>query len=286
MPSKRKKSMVLSIRLDEAALEAVDLLVESGLEPNRSRAVTHLLNVGLGASEELLVKARSLADQVKQLRSEMVEAVKGGQLDKVSALLGQDASLANARNDNGETAVLMAAYYRSSAIKEMLLDHGAELSIYEAAAVGGTQRVAEWLEQSPELLGSYSSDGYTLLGLAAHFGSEETVQYLLGQGADVNARSRDGNLNNMAIHAAIAGHYDSVVKLLIAHGADVNAVCQGKWRQGFTALHVAAYFGRNAMIPLLLEAGADRAALTDEGRTAAELAAMREHPETAALLQA
>lgn len=286
MSPKSKKSMVLSIRLDAAALEAVDLLVESGLESNRSRAVSHLLNVGLGASEELLVKARSLADQVKRLRGEMVDAVKGGQLEKVTALLGQDASLANARNDDGETAVLMAAYYRAPAIKQLLLDHGAELSVHEAAAVGSLQRVAEWLAQSPELLGCYSGDGYTLLGLAAHFGSEETVQYLLAQGADVNARSRDGNLNNMAIHAAIAGNYESVVKLLLAHGADVNAVCRGKWRQGYTALHVAAYFGRNAMIPLLLAAGADRAALTDEGRTAAELAVMREHPDTAALLQA
>ena len=168
----------------------------------------------------------------------------------------------------------------------MLLDHGAELSVYEAAAVGSTARVAEWLAQSPDLLGSRSGDGYTLLGLAAHFGCEETARYLLDQGADVNARSRDGNLDNMAIHAAIAGNYEPIVKLLLARGADVRAVCEGTWRQGFTALHVAAYFGRSGMVPLLLEAGADRAARTESGQTAAELAVMREHAETAALLQA
>ncbi|NBD27076.1 ankyrin repeat domain-containing protein [Paenibacillus glycinis] len=284
--SPKKKSMVLSIRLDETALAAVDLLVESGLESNRSRAATHLLNAGIGASEELLRKARSLANQVTQLRSEMVEAVKAGQAEKVSALLDRDPGLANARNDSGETAVLMAAYFRSTAIKEMLLDHGAELSVYEAAAVGSTARVAEWLARSPELLGSLSGDGYTLLGLAAHFGSEETARYLLDQGADVNARSRDGKLDNLAIHAAIAGNYEPIVKLLLARGADVSAACEGTWRRGFTALHVAAYFGRSGMIPLLLEAGADRAARTDAGQTAAELAVTREHPETAALLQA
>ncbi|MBM7567607.1 ankyrin repeat domain-containing protein [Paenibacillus sacheonensis] len=282
----KKKSMVLSVRLGGDALEAVDLLVEAGLESNRSRAVAHLLAVGIGASEDLLGKARSLADQVKRLRSEMVEAVKEGRADTVSALLQQDASLANARNDSGETAVLMAAYYRSSAIKELLLDHGAELGAFEAAAVGSTQRVAEWLAKSPELIGAYSNDGYTMLGLAAHFGSEEAARFLLERGADVDARSRDGNLNNMAIHAAIAGNYEHIVRLLLDHGADVHAVCEGKWRLGYTPLHVAAYFGRSPMIPLLLEAGADRAALTDDGRTAAELAVMREHPAAAALLQA
>ncbi|WP_219834861.1 ankyrin repeat domain-containing protein [Paenibacillus sp. R14(2021)] len=285
MQAKNKKSMVLSIRLDETALQAVDLLVEAGLESNRSRAVSHLLTVGIQASEVLLLKAKALADDVAQLRSEMIEAVRSGSVDKVSELLNADPSLANASSDSGETAVLMAAYYRSMEIKQLLLDHGAELSVYEAAAVGNTQRVSEWLAQSPGLLGSCNSDGYTLLGLAAHFGNEETVEYLLDQGAEVNARSRDGNLNNMAIHAAIAGNYEPIVRLLIARGADVNAVCEGKWRLGFSTLHVAGYFGRSAMIPLLLSAGADRTLLTKEGQTAAEVAALRDHPEAAALLR-
>ncbi|MBO7748576.1 ankyrin repeat domain-containing protein [Paenibacillus sp. MWE-103] len=284
MPSK-KKSVVLSVRLDEAALEAVDLLVESGLESNRSRAATQLIGAGIGASAELLRKARELADQVKRLRGEMIEAVKAGRTDEVSELLRRDPSLANARGESGETAILMAAYYRSASVKELLLEHGAELGVYEAAAVGSTQRVAEWLEREPGLLGSYSPDGYTLLGLAAHFGSEETAAYLLDRGADVDQRSRDGNLDNMAIHAAIAGNYPRLVRLLLGRGADVNAVCAGKWRQGFSALHVAAYFGRDAMIPLLAEAGADRGARTADGRTAAEIAVLREHPETAKLLQ-
>ncbi len=55
MPPK-KQSVVISIRLDDLSLKAVDLLVEAGLETNRSRAVSHLINVGSNRRKELLSK--------------------------------------------------------------------------------------------------------------------------------------------------------------------------------------------------------------------------------------
>ncbi|QGQ99286.1 ankyrin repeat domain-containing protein [Paenibacillus psychroresistens] len=284
MPNK-KQSIVISIRLDEGSLKAVDVLVESGLESNRSRAVTHFINIGIQSSEELLRKAQSLADNVHQLRNEMIEAVKINNLAKVTELISQDASLVNASNSSGETAVLMAAYYRSNEIKETLINNGAELNIFEASSVGNTQRVKQLLKKSPKLKGSYSADGFTPLGLAAHFGNEETVKLLLDQGADVNARSVDGNLNNMAIHAAIAGNYEHIVNLLIEHGADVNVKCEGEWRLGFSPLHVAGYFGRGSIIDVLLKAGAEKTAKNDNGETPYELAMKKEHQEIADLLK-
>lgn len=283
--SKKKQSVVISIRLDEAALKAVDLLVSSGLETNRSRAVSHFVNAGIKSSDQLLKKAQVIADDVHQLRNEMIEAVKINNIEKVMELIHTDSDLVNASNSKGETAVLMAAYYRSNEIKELLLSNGAELNIYEAAAVGNTARVKELLERSPELPANWSADGFTPLGLAAHFGNEETLKLLLAHGADVNARSKDGNLNNMAIHAAIAGNFEHIVKMLIDNGADVNARCEGVWREGFNALHVAAFFGRESIIKLLLQHSADKTAKTVSGETPYDLAIMRGHPESAALLK-
>jgi ankyrin repeat protein len=283
--SNKKQSVVISIRLDDISLKAVDLLVDSGLESNRSRAVTHLINMGIQASEELLQKAKSLADNVQQLRNEMIDAVKLNNLDKVAELINKDSSLVNASNNNGETAVLMAAYYRSKEIKELLLNNGAELTVFEAAAVGNTKRIKDLLAESPKWLSSYSGDGFTPLGLAAHFGNEETVKFLLDQGADINARSKDGNLNNMAIHAAIAGNFEHIVKLLLEHGADVNVKCEGIWRLGYTPLHVAGHFGRETIITMLLLAGADQSAVNDAGVTPYELARSKGHQASAALLQ-
>jgi ankyrin repeat protein len=283
--AKKKQSVVISIRLDEAALKAVDLLVDSGLETNRSRAVSHFLTKGIQSSEDLLVKAKHLADHIQQLKAEMFEAVKINNLKRVTELLSQNSELVNASNSNGETAVLLAAYYRANEIKELLIKQGANLNIFEAAAVGQTPRVKELLETSSDLLDSYSLDGYTPLGLSAHFGNEETVKLLLDKGANVNARSKDGNLNNMALHAAIAGNYEQIVRILIQHGADLNAKCEGQWRLGYTPLHVAGYFGREAMIPMLLQHGAIPTVLNDTGESPYEVATLKGHLEAAALLQ-
>ncbi|MDF2814353.1 MAG: ankyrin repeat protein [Paenibacillus sp.] len=285
MPIKKKQSVVLSIRLDELSMQAVDLLVESGIETNRSRAVSHFVSLGIQASADLLEKAKLLADNVHELRKEMIEAVKINNVDKVAELINRDASLVNSSNPNGETAVLMAAYYRANEIKELLINNGAELNIFEAAAVGDTARVRELLHQAPSLIASYNTDGFTPLGLASHFGNEETVKLLLDQGAEVNARSKDGNLNNMALHAAIAGNHERVADILIQNGADVNARCEGKWRMGWGPLHVAGYFGRVSIIRLLLEHSADKTAINDKGETPYEVAIPRGHQESANLLQ-
>jgi ankyrin repeat protein len=285
MMSKKKQSVVISIRLDENTLKAVDLLVESGLESNRSRAVSHFVNVGIQSSGELLKKAGLLADNVAQLRNEMIEAIKVNNLEKVTELISKDSELVNASNSKGETAILMAAYYRTNKIKELLINNGAELNIFEASAIGNTTRVKELLNHSPELIQSFSADGFTLLGLASHFGNEGTVKLLLEYGADVNARSKDGNLNNMALHAAIAGNYEHIVMTLIRSGADINARCEGKWRPGFTPLHVAGYFGRESMIKVLLNHDADRTIVNDNGETAYALAIIKGHQESADLLK-
>ncbi|WP_282942466.1 ankyrin repeat domain-containing protein [Paenibacillus sp. RC67] len=282
---KKKNSVVISIRLDDQSLQAVDLLVESGLETNRSRAVSHLVTKGIQASEDLLRKAQVLADHVYQLRNEMLEAITHNNLEKVTELIHKDSSLVNASNSKGETAVLIATYLRANDIKELLINHGAELNIFEAAAVDNTMRVRNLLEQSPELISAYGPDGFNPLSMASHFGNMETVKLLLDLGANVNSRSKDGSLNNMAIHAAIMGNYEHIIQMLIQYGADIHAKCEGSLRLGYTVLHVAAYFGRDSLVKLFLEHGVDPALTNADGETPYEVAVNKGHLLTAALLK-
>lgn len=253
---KSRRSIVISVRLDETSLSAVDLLVNAGLAQSRSEAASQFVQIGVQSSEEMIQKAKKLEENVRQLKNEMLGAVKDNNLDKVRQLLEVDEKLKDAKYEEGHTAVLMAAYYRANEIREFLLEKGAELNLYEAASVGNTARVKEWLNETPKLINSYSFDGYTPLGLAAYFGHEETAAFLLDAGADVNLKGKDGRLNNTPLHASIAGDHINIVKLLLKHNADINSQCMGESREGFTPLHVAIHFNRLEMVKLLLEHGA------------------------------
>ena len=81
------------------------------------------------------------------------------------------------------------------------------------------------------------------------------------------------------MHAATAGH-EAVVRLLLEAGADVHLrnVAQD------TALHLAAQRGRTEAARLILEAGADFAARDADGRTPLFLAIERGNAEIIALL--
>ncbi|MDF2717490.1 MAG: hypothetical protein K0R28_4415 [Paenibacillus sp.] len=284
MGKKPNRSVVLSVRLDETTLAAVDLLVDAGLAQSRSEAASQFVGIGVQSSEQLIMKANALAEHVRILKQEMLDAVKSKNLDKVQHLLSVDEKLKNAKTEEGQTAVLLAAYYRATEIKELLLQQGAELNFFEAAAVGNTSRVRQLASASPKLIDSYSFDGYTPLGLAAHFGNEETAAYLLQAGADINLKSRDGKLNNTPLHASIAGNHINLARLLLEHGSDIDSPCEGELRKGFTPLHVAAHFNRIEIAKLLLEHGANPRIPNAGSITPADYALVKGNTEMADLL--
>src|ERR1035438_6357206 len=116
----------------------------------------------------------------------MIEAAKAGDAAKVGELLTQDPALATSRNAQGESAVLSALYRGHSAIVQTLLAMGANLNVYEAAAIGETEQVRREVAADPSLVNSFSPDGFNLLGLAAFFSHPDIVDVLLERKADVN----------------------------------------------------------------------------------------------------
>ncbi len=188
--------------------------------------------------------------------------------------------LANARTATGESAALMAAYHRRSEIAALLIERGAQLSFFEAAALGQAELVRSWLERETELLNACSPDGFTALALASFFGHREVVLDLLTRDVEVNAVASNA-MRVMPLHAAVAGGHHAIAKALLAHGARVNAPQQHGWRP----LHAAAQSGDTKMIELLLDHGADPAATNDHGLTALEIAEERGHIEAVRTLK-
>lgn len=198
----------------------------------------------------------------------MLKAASGGDVSLVKELLERDPRLLGARDRLGNTALILAVDSGHREVAELLLRSGVRPDIYEAAAIGETELVAELAGEDASVLDSYSPEGFTPLALAAHFGHEETVGFLLARGANVNSASKN-ELGVTPLHAALYGRRVGAVKSLLAHGADVTARRGGKNfpRAGWTALHYAAGYGLVELIAPFLECGADVNARDDEGRT-------------------
>ena len=115
---------------------------------------------------------------------EIFDAVRAGDTGRLQALLRTNPGLANVRNERGHTPVLVAQYRDKPEAVALLLATEPELDIFDAASVGRTARVAEWLDRDPGLLDAKSTMGFSPLGLAAFFGHQDTVTLLLERGAD------------------------------------------------------------------------------------------------------
>ena len=59
-----------------------------------------------------------------------------GEIKQLQQLVGTDKTLVMARDSNGVSALLTAAYYRKTDMVKYLRDHIAELDLFEAAALG------------------------------------------------------------------------------------------------------------------------------------------------------
>ncbi len=212
----------------------------------------------------------------------MLNAARTGDVSRVKELLQQNRRLLTARDWLGNTALIMAVNSGHHAIAELLFKAGVQPGIHEAAAIGQTERVAALLGEDASLLDSYSEEGFTSLGLAAHFGHSETTRFLLDQGANPSAVARHA-LQVTPLHSALFGRQIETARMLIEHGSDVDAKRGGKgWpRSGWTALHYVAGYGLIELIEPLLSNGADLEAVDDSGCTPLRVA-IENHQDIAA----
>lgn len=208
------------------------------------------------------------------------EAIKQGDLQSIEVLLAQDPNLVKFHDANGNSAVLTAAYYQQPAVLTCLITHNAPLNLFEACAAGQIDAARVILDQQPEQVNAWASDGFQPLGLACFFGHTAIVDLLLTRGAEVNSPSRNG-LRVQPLNSAVAGQHLDIARLLLDHGADPNA------RQGedFAPLHGAAQNGQVEMIQLLLAHGADPHLNNMDGKTPHDYAVENGHTQAAELLR-
>ncbi len=199
--------------------------------------------------------------------SQFYAAIGAGDVDTVRRLLDAEPELLAEPAADGASASLTALYHGHARLADELAARTGDLNAFEAAAFDDTERLSQLIDTDPDLVDSWSADGWQPLHLAAFFGRAEAVRVLLDADATVWEPSRNAQAVQ-PLHAAAAGQHSEVVWLLIASDADVDATQQHGW----TALHSAVANGDLATVRALIAAGADPDIANDDGVTARQLA--------------
>jgi ankyrin repeat protein len=190
----------------------------------------------------------------------------GGFTDVAEALLNRGAD-PNMVDKSGKTVLHHSAASRVEIVKA-LLAHGADPNLRVSNPKGSGRYGLRVTEQ-----------GATALVIAADYNNLEIVNVLLDAGADpfISTEQKTSallmaagagtspadSLTDEAIAAAT-----EIVRIMVNKGVDVNA--RGPF--GWTALHAAAYHGRNDIIDLLVQNGANPNLMDDFGQTPLSIA--------------
>ena len=153
-----------------------------------------------------------------------------------------------------------------------------DIKFFEAAVAGDLAELEDLLREGVYIEAQVQVYGAaTPLHLAAAYGRDEAVQWLLLKGADVYAKN---NKCETALHRAASKGHEKTVRLLLESGA------QSDWETslGYTALNYAAKGGHSAVIRVLLDLGADIESKTFSGNTALNAAASEGHVSVVQLL--
>ena len=128
-----------------------------------------------------------------------------------------------------EVSEVRQALYRGDRSEaERLAGAGAQLNIFDAAALGDIAALRHLLDTDATLTDEWSADGFTALHFAAYLGGHQAVQVLLEAGADVNAIARNGMEVQPLNSGAALGNVEAC-RLLLDAGADPNAAEHGGW---------------------------------------------------------
>lgn len=200
-------------------------------------------------------------------------------LNNLDTLLKQNPALAKARTSHRASPLMLSCYYKKPDVAGVLMKYLDEINLFEAAAVGKFDVVAELVKTHPEAINFYAEDGFTPLGLACYFGQYEIAEYLIRKGAQVNMPSNNG-FKVYPLHSAAAGNYTNIARMLIENKAWINV----KQEAGATALHSAAQNGNIDLLILLLEHGADVNIRMEGGKLPADLAREKGFEEIAEAL--
>ena len=113
--------------------------------------------------------------------------------------------------------------------------------------------------------------GWTPMHVACGLGSLKVAKILVSASADIEATTNDGS--NIPLNVAAEYGHEDIVHLLLETSANLHTIGS----LGNTALHLAAYYGHHSVVKTLLISGADITARANDGQIALHRAARQDH---------
>jgi ankyrin repeat protein len=242
--------------------------------------LTLAVQQGNPAMVELLI--RSGADVDAWNGSPLLWAAQNGREDMVRLLLDKGAQV-NRGDSQFKTPLAYAREAGHSAVADLLVARGATMKDYASmaffAVIEGNKAQMEAMRAEGVNVSALAPHGYPLLCIAAQGGHVDMAEFLMAQGADVNARHPQ--LGCTPLHMAAEEGKADMARFLLSKGAKTNTTDI----TGATPLHKAAGSGHADVVQVLIAGGADVKAVDREGRTPLAVAVERKNNEVVELLR-
>lgn len=172
--------------------------------------------------------------------------------------------------------IIKQPYFDSNAL--IPGENGAATLLHAAAFIGSMSLARLLVEKKGAQLETRSTGGLTPLFDAVAAGRSAMVIYLLSKNAQVNAQSIV--TQSTPLHYAAKRNNASMLQILLQAGANINA----RTKDGETALHAAAGAGQSKNVSLLLKAGADVNSKDNKGMSSLRHAVEADDPVSTHLL--
>ncbi len=265
--SEVNKVTPLHAAAQEGKIEAIKLLLDfkadinAAREDNFSPLHVAINNAHFEVAKELIARGAKVNTAVNSLQSQgetplHAAARQRDSVELVKLMLSKGASL-DAINFEKLTPTATAIINKNLEISKVLIDHEHDVnaigaggfSLWHYAAYAGTLDVAEYLRKKIKDINQETTDGmeigYTALLLATQQQQQNMINWLINQGANINAARKDNG--NTALIISTNNKNVETVNLLLTKGANADIANL----EGYYPIHIAAAQNQPKIINLI-----------------------------------